>query len=269
MSTILKALQRLEEEEKTGSPANTFPGISARNSFSRRTIIVIVLLACLSTLACTVTIFILLGYNTGVPGQSKKSRSGAAFVAAASGSKPVSPENQHVSAQGEVKQGNKKNILEKPALAVKNKNFPKEPQKEPTLNKNKASKPSLPASIVETTGPARKEKEQKEPSVLIAKKHFIAGESEKEPSVFDSKKPGTIMDSDKKDEKIDILSSSAGLQLQAISWSRDPGKRIAVINGCICKEKSMVDGFLVWRINPDDVIVAVGETKKRLVFGMH
>ena len=45
------------------------------------------------------------------------------------------------------------------------------------------------------------------------------------------------------------------LSLQALSWEDDPKRRIAVINGKIVKEGSMVDRGTVVRIRPDAVII--------------
>jgi hypothetical protein len=57
-----------------------------------------------------------------------------------------------------------------------------------------------------------------------------------------------------------------GLILQAISWDRDPGRRIAVINSRLCREGDVLEGFTVLSITPDDVSLVRGETRGRLVF---
>jgi len=49
--------------------------------------------------------------------------------------------------------------------------------------------------------------------------------------------------------------SDSGLSLQAIAWSTDPQKRIAVINGAILREGSMVDGMRVSRIMENRVVL--------------
>jgi hypothetical protein len=54
--------------------------------------------------------------------------------------------------------------------------------------------------------------------------------------------------------------------LQAISWSRDALRRMAVINGKICRESEQINGYVVLKINPEDVVVSKGSVSGRLVF---
>jgi hypothetical protein len=62
------------------------------------------------------------------------------------------------------------------------------------------------------------------------------------------------------------LDPSAGVSLQAISWSPDPGRRLAVINGRLCREGESIEGFVLVRISPDDVLLSDGRVSARLVF---
>lgn len=62
------------------------------------------------------------------------------------------------------------------------------------------------------------------------------------------------------------LDPSAGLTLQAISWSPDPARRLAVINGRLCREGESVDGYALVRINPDEILLSDGRISGRLVF---
>jgi hypothetical protein len=61
------------------------------------------------------------------------------------------------------------------------------------------------------------------------------------------------------------IDESVGLDLQAISWASDAQKRLAVINGRLCRENESVSGFIIKQINPDDVIVSNGSITGRLV----
>jgi hypothetical protein len=92
----------------------------------------------------------------------------------------------------------------------------------------------------------------------------------------DVQKPDTnatarLISPDKKTIEQDISSTyheideSAGMDLQAISWAADPQKRLAVINGTLCRENESVKGYTIKRINPDDVIVSNGSITGRLV----
>ena len=56
------------------------------------------------------------------------------------------------------------------------------------------------------------------------------------------------------------------IKLQAITWSAEPGKRIAVISNRILRQGEMVDGFLVDTINQDDVILNDKGKKWKLLF---
>ena len=59
------------------------------------------------------------------------------------------------------------------------------------------------------------------------------------------------------------------LKLHAIAWSNNPERRIAVINGRIVREGDSIDGFKVSRISAEEVIVKEGEKSWRLVFRLH
>lgn len=54
--------------------------------------------------------------------------------------------------------------------------------------------------------------------------------------------------------------------LQAISWSSTASKRIAVINGQICREGDKIDRFILRRINPEDIRVSDGRVNWKVVF---
>jgi hypothetical protein len=57
----------------------------------------------------------------------------------------------------------------------------------------------------------------------------------------------------------------SGLHLQAIAWSSDPGRRIAVINGQVLREGGSVERVLVTRIGKNEVVFKKqGEEWKQL-----
>ena len=64
----------------------------------------------------------------------------------------------------------------------------------------------------------------------------------------------------------DIPVLKSGLTLQAISWSKEPKNRIAVINGNIVREGSAIDGYAITRIDTDAVVVRKGLDEWKLVF---
>lgn len=69
----------------------------------------------------------------------------------------------------------------------------------------------------------------------------------------------------KRQAPVEILEDPA-IELQAISWSADAQKRMAIINGKICREKERVAGYVIDAINSEDVIVSKGSVSGKLVF---
>jgi hypothetical protein len=65
--------------------------------------------------------------------------------------------------------------------------------------------------------------------------------------------------------RVAILEDPA-LALQAISWSEDPEKRMAIINGHICREKETVAGYVIDAIHSGDVVISKGGKAGKLVF---
>jgi hypothetical protein len=58
------------------------------------------------------------------------------------------------------------------------------------------------------------------------------------------------------------------LKVMAIAWHGDATRRIAVINGHIVKEGESVDGYAITRIRKDDVIVNDGSRSWRVEFAL-
>jgi type II secretory pathway component PulC len=56
------------------------------------------------------------------------------------------------------------------------------------------------------------------------------------------------------------------MKLQAVTWSKTPQKRIAVINNRILREGESVSGYLLSTINQDDVILVQDGIKWKLLF---
>ena len=58
------------------------------------------------------------------------------------------------------------------------------------------------------------------------------------------------------------------LKLQALAWSDDSARRMAVVNGRIVHEGESVDGYLIVDIRSDDIIVSTGGKSYLLKFGL-
>ena len=67
------------------------------------------------------------------------------------------------------------------------------------------------------------------------------------------------------EERIEILEDST-IKLMAIAWSDDPQSRIAVINDRISREGDTVEGMTIYRINEEDVILRKGGRSWKLLF---
>ena len=60
--------------------------------------------------------------------------------------------------------------------------------------------------------------------------------------------------------------NETSLELQAIAWSDDTNRRIAVINGRILREGGSIEGVSIVRINQDDVVFKKGGEAWKQVF---
>ncbi len=56
------------------------------------------------------------------------------------------------------------------------------------------------------------------------------------------------------------------MKLQAITWSRDPQKRIAIINNRILRQGEAVNGYRIATINQDDVVLSDAGKEWKLLF---
>jgi hypothetical protein len=88
----------------------------------------------------------------------------------------------------------------------------------------------------------------------------------KPPALKKAEKPGPDeMVEDKKLVSAKIMDGTR-LELQAIAWSVDAQKRIAVINGRVVREGATVEGFTITQIGKDEVVVMEGNELRKLVF---
>lgn len=68
-----------------------------------------------------------------------------------------------------------------------------------------------------------------------------------------------------REKEIPVL-NDAGIKLQAITWSKDPQKRIAVIDNRILRQGDVVRGYRIETINQDDVVLNDAGEKWKLLF---
>ena len=65
--------------------------------------------------------------------------------------------------------------------------------------------------------------------------------------------------------QVDLLENDE-LELQAISYSKTPGQRMAVINNEIVRQGQSLKGYKVIYIGPEKVVVEKAETQWQLIF---
>jgi general secretion pathway protein B len=56
------------------------------------------------------------------------------------------------------------------------------------------------------------------------------------------------------------------MRLQAITWSKEPQKRLVILNNHILRQGETVSGYRIDRINQDDVVLSKGGEKWQLMF---
>ena len=66
----------------------------------------------------------------------------------------------------------------------------------------------------------------------------------------------------------DLPVLATDLKLQAISWATSPGDRLAVINGNIMREGASLEGYSIVQIDRDEVVVRKGSEQWKLVFNL-
>lgn len=67
----------------------------------------------------------------------------------------------------------------------------------------------------------------------------------------------------------DLPVLTTDLKLQAVSWASAPGDRLAVINGSIMREGATLEGYLIVRIDRDEVVVRKAGEEWKLVFKLN
>lgn len=122
--------------------------------------------------------------------------------------------------------------------------------------------PGVPGSVNEDNGPV-----ETTPEAATPVQQDAVAEKPTAPDLPDAPENASLSKPVvKKTEPAIAVIQDASIDLQAISWSADPNKRLAIINGKICREKGQVAGYVVQSINSGDVVVSKGSVKGKLVF---
>lgn len=62
--------------------------------------------------------------------------------------------------------------------------------------------------------------------------------------------------------------ADSNIKLQALAWSKDAARRMAVINGRIVREGESMEGYQIKQIREEDVVVSDGKQSWQLEFGL-
>lgn len=246
MSSILRALQKLEEETANGSETAQLRRISSGPAARIR-----LLLA-----EWAVPLFLLLAFAGSVGGgflaHTLYSGSGGARVsekqtAAPSAQQQAEPVKTAVAASEKPPEesSTKPAKKEEPAPA-KQKDSPSKARQPAKTEKDTTKTPNRSETLIAPSETAAKPKSPDTPPAKPDERP-IREKMPSPPISAEILEPGT-------------------LQLQAISWAKKPENRMAVINNQICREGGKVDGFKIKRINPEAVLVDDGTNTWKVIF---
>jgi len=111
-----------------------------------------------------------------------------------------------------------------------------------------------------TTGKKPAPKKTSRKKLTASKKSIVGKQAAVSTPAAGVKTPG-------KAKTYDKLNDSK-LKLQALAWSSDAARRMAVINGRIVREGESVDGYQINQIRQEDVVVTDGRQSWSLEFGL-
>lgn len=80
--------------------------------------------------------------------------------------------------------------------------------------------------------------------------------------------PKTAVPGNRSEKRTYARLNDSNIKLQALAWSEDAAKRMAVINGRIVREGESMDGYQINQIRPEDVVVSDGSQLWSLEFGL-
>ncbi len=230
MSTILRALKKLEQDTDADSGALADAIVRSAGSRNTRTVVARIVIVVMGIALIAAGGFLFTRKSATAPPQTNRGKTGNAMTTAEKTAAPVIQNHSPAAV---------------PPATVIPKHFP------PAETVNSA--PAAPVPNTTAVATDLKPSAQKAPAPAP-------------PPPAETLTPSPPPAAASPSDNVRMLSESAGLTLQAISWSADAAGRIAVINGQVCREGDQVDGYTVRKIDPDDVIVSNGTTTGKLAF---
>jgi hypothetical protein len=244
VSAILEALKKLEQETAATANLPLRKEAKRHNQWQAKTVIIPVLISVvLSVLVVAGTMVIFRNYSTDGPIKTaRKPETGPAQVVKKIQTNNLIKKNLPQATVSDDLPPTAQNVPS-PVLQATD-NLPDEqavtasanPAANPVIDKQPAAYSSEFASIQQSRPPAVEKKIQR-----------------KEPVQRDT------------EPVVRVLEDST-VKLQAISWAPDPDNRMAVINGKICREKDRISGYVIKKINANDVVLAKGSVLGKVVF---
>lgn len=136
-------------------------------------------------------------------------------------------------------------------------------QKEPPIRKDVKKSESI-----QKTAPVLSPKPGENAAVSITKE-FSQPERTREETIAERRmeKPVQKTTADRFASIPVMQSSETKIELQAIAWSSDPKNRLAVINGVILREGESIDNAIVMHIGKDEIILSKEGAKWKQLFG--
>lgn len=256
MSSILKALKKIDEHSQSPESAHPWPqpldaqgtitgGIKRRWSRRRMT-------TCIVTAACLLTVTMLLMLRQGEkPARLPRNDGNGNERAAAAPPEPAVSRSKidQAPAPGEPPAASPPRIASKPPAARQT--VPAAPKKNQPIDREPPAARPLSKSRPQPASPAAPPQ---------------TGEKASKPATVKAVNPGRPSSAEQSPTYSRL--QSADLELQAIAWSPEPAKRIAVINGRIVREGEAVGAYTLMRIRPDDIVLHDGSKSWQVIFGL-
>ena len=179
--------------------------------------------------------------QTVMPGKSfsqQKTESG--------GGSDISLEQEKPSADNEVSRESTDQIPEPPVITL--------PEPSSQTITQKTVLPIAEQEVIVSSSPITEIQSPETIEPVDAEEVTAAETKASEPSIFKAE-----------EVKIPVLKDPE-MKLQAITWSKDPQKRIAVINNSILRQGEAVSGYRIDAINQDDVVLNDRGKKWKILF---
>ena len=260
MSSILRALKKLENEPRhlDGSRSLDSKFVTLADTDRKRPVSSIFMMVIGGGIVCGLVIL------TGWWFLSEEDQPPTAV--SKNLSRPVSIQEKSLSRSENFKKEQSETVTEKPSIEAKVAEIPKTVEQAMEAEPAAVEESALQASAPKDTSPV-KELRPEEAVLTQETQNLNADKQVARPPEKKVIASYSIPETPTKTMKPEIPKlNDPEMKLQAVTWSKSPQKRIAVINNRILREGEVVSGYFIDTIKQDDVILSQGGTKWKLVF---